>query len=304
MITRWLRDVTGLRPAMIRPPSSPDFPRLAFDGSIWAAGDPDLVIENASIVADAIQPQWLHHHVRGLHARFGRRADVRRRAVHRQGGAPRLRAAGGNVVTAANGKWVIERDDPPRLIFDDGGEWPGYSSPALSDDGTLLACLTQADHTLLAGPPSGMRIIDGAGCLNPRWGSATLCWEKGTGLIYGRTTINQPTVALVVPNSRTFKPVPVWTGSALFVLTHTDDRVLARRMGLAGGEDAARVGDCRTGLQRRLRVSARRTPAQSQRDPRRLRRQRPDPRRRRERARQSAADSGLTADVERGAAAA
>jgi hypothetical protein len=141
-------------------------------------------------------------------------------------GARSVRPAGGNVVAAASGKWVIERDDPPRLIFDDGGEWPNYASPALSDDGTMLACLTQADHTLLAGPTSAMKIIDGPACLNPRWGSSTLCWEKNTGEIYGRTTVDQSTVALVVPNSRTFKPVPVWTGRDLYVLTHTDDRVL------------------------------------------------------------------------------
>jgi hypothetical protein len=90
----------------------------------------------------------------------------------------------------------------------------------------MLACLTQNDHTLLAGPPSGLQIMDGPACLNPRWGSSTLCWEKGTGEIYGRTTINEPTVGLTVPNSQTYKPVPVWTGSALFVLVHTDDRVL------------------------------------------------------------------------------
>jgi hypothetical protein len=207
----------------------PNFPRLAFDGSLWAAGDPNLVIENASVTADAIQPMWLH----STCVVYTRDSDGALMCVDSPfvpTSSPRtVRAAGGNVVAAANGKWVIERDDPPvgpRLIFDDGGEWPGYTSPALSDDGSLLACLTQADHTLLAGPTSAMKVMDGAGCLNPRWGSATLCWEKGTGLIYGRTTIDQPIDWLVVPNSRTFKPVPVWTGSALFVLTHTDDRVL------------------------------------------------------------------------------
>ncbi len=44
----------------------PDFPRLAFDGSIWAAGDPDLVIENASIVADADPAAVAQQHVRGV----------------------------------------------------------------------------------------------------------------------------------------------------------------------------------------------------------------------------------------------
>jgi hypothetical protein len=209
----------------------PDFPRLAFDGSVWAAGDPDLVIQNASITPDAIQPVWLHA-TSVLYTRDSDGALMCVDSPFTAAAAPQiLRAAGGNTVAAANGKWVIERDDPPRLIFDDGGEWPGYSTPALSDDGTLLACLTQSDHTLLAGPPSGMKIIDGPACLNPRWGSATLCWEKGTGAIYGRSTIDQPTAALVVPNSRTFKPVPVWTGSALFVLTHTDDRVLLLEWG-------------------------------------------------------------------------
>jgi hypothetical protein len=204
----------------------PDFPRLSLDGSLWAAGDPDLVVQNTSVVTDAIQPQWLH----ATCVIYTRDSDGALMCVDSPFTATStpntLRAAGGNVVAAANGKWVIERDDPPRLIFDDGGEWPGYSSPALSDDGTQLACLTQTDHTLLAGPPSGLRIMDGPACMNPRWGSSTLCWEKGAGAIYGRTTIDQPTVGLSVPNSRTFKPVPIWTGSALFVLVHTDDRVI------------------------------------------------------------------------------
>jgi hypothetical protein len=208
-----------------------DFPRLAFDGSVWAAGDPDLVIGGSTITPDAIQPQWLHSSS-VLYTRHSDGALMSVDAPFASKSAARcLRAAGGNVVAAANGRWVIERDDPPRLIFDDGGEWPGYSSPALSDDGTLLACLTQSNHTLLAGPPSSMRVIDGAGCMNPRWGSATLCWEKGTGAIYGRSTIDQANVALVVPRSRAFKPVPIWTGRALYVLTHTDDRVLLAEWG-------------------------------------------------------------------------
>ena len=135
----------------------PDFPRLAFDGSVWAAGDPDLVIQNASITPDAIQPVWLHA-TSVLYTRDSDGALMCVDSPFTAAAAPQiLRAAGGNTVAAANGKWVIERDDPPRLIFDDGGEWPGYSTPALSDDGTLLACLTQSDHTLLAGPPSGMK---------------------------------------------------------------------------------------------------------------------------------------------------
>jgi hypothetical protein len=204
----------------------PDFPRLSFDGSLWAAGDPNLVVENVSVLTDAIQPQWLHPTC----VVYTRDSDGALMCVDSPfvagATAQTVRTDGGNVVAAASGKWVIERDDPPRLIFDDGSEWPGYASPALSDDGTMLACLTQTDHTLLAGLPTGLTIMDGPACLNPRWGSSTLCWEKNTGEIYGRTTIDQPTVALTVPGARTFKPVPVWTGSDLFVLLHTDDCVL------------------------------------------------------------------------------
>jgi hypothetical protein len=204
-----------------------NFPRLAFDGLLWAAGDPNLVIDGATILPDAIQPQWLEPTSCVVYTRLTDGALMCVRAPFTiPANAECLRQDGGNVVAAASGKWVIERDDPPRLIFDDGVEWPGYASPALSDDGMLLACLTQSDHTLLAGPPSAMGRIDGPACLNPRWGSATLCWERGTGDIFGRTTIDEPTVALVVPQSRTFKPVPVWTGRYLYVLTHTDDRVL------------------------------------------------------------------------------
>jgi hypothetical protein len=209
-----------------------DFPRLAFDGSHWAAGDPDLVINGVTIAHDAIQPQWLQPTSCVVYTRDSDGALMSVEAPFTANSASRcIRAAGGNVVAAANGRWVIFRADAraagaPRLIFDNGTEWPNFSYPALSDDGTLLACLTQADHTLYAGRPSAMQPIDGAACNNPRWGSGSLCWERGTGLIFGRSTLDQPTQPLEVPGSRLFKPVPVWTGKYLYVLAHTDDRVL------------------------------------------------------------------------------
>jgi hypothetical protein len=210
----------------------PDFPRLAFDGSLWAAGDPDLVVNGTTIARDGIQPQWLRPSSCVVYSRDSDGALMCVDAPFTSASVPRcLRAAGGNTVAAAGGTWVIFRADPPRLIFDNGVEWPGYSYPALSDDGTLLACLTQSDHTLFAGRPSAMAAIDGAACLNPRWGSSTLCWERGTGSIFGRSTLDESTVPLVVPGSRLFKPVPVWTGQYLYVLTHSDDRVLLAEWG-------------------------------------------------------------------------
>jgi hypothetical protein len=209
-----------------------DFPRLAFDGSLWAAGDPDLVIEGARVAPDGIQPQWLQPTSCVAYSRDSDGALMCVDAPFTPAAVPRcLRAAGGNAIAAANGRWVIYRTDPPRLIFDNGVEWPGFSYPALSDDGTLLACLTQADHTLFAGLPAAMQPVDGADCDNPRWGAGSLCWERGTGAIGGRTTLDQPTVALVVPGVRLFKPVPVWTGRYLYVLTHTDDSVLLAEWG-------------------------------------------------------------------------
>ena len=193
----------------------------------WAAGDPDLVIDGVLVARDAIQPQWLQPTSCVAYSRRSDGALMCVEAPFSAGSATRcLRAAGGNFIAVAQGRWVIFRADPPRLIFDNGVEWKGYSYPALSDDGTRLACLTQADHTLYAGPPDSLQVVDGAACLNPRWGAASLCWERGTGALYGRSTLNQPTVALRVPGSRLFKPVPVWTGRYLYVLTHTDDRVL------------------------------------------------------------------------------
>ena len=81
----------------------PDFPRLAFDGATWAAGDPNLVIENTTIVADAIQPQWLS----ATCVLYTRDSDGALMCVEApfiaQSMARSVRAAGGNVVTAANG---------------------------------------------------------------------------------------------------------------------------------------------------------------------------------------------------------
>ena len=272
--------------------SMSDFPRLSFDGLHWAAGDPDLVIDGAPIARDGIQPQWFQPTTCVAYSRDSDGALMCVDAPFSARSAPRcLRAAGGNAIAAAQGRWVIYRTDPPRLIFDNGVEWPGYSYPALSDDGTRLACLTQSDHTLFAGPPDKIQVVDGAACLNPRWGAGSLCWERGTGAIYGRSTLDQPTVALRVPGSRLFKPVPVWTGQDP-VCPHAHGRSRAPgRMELARAGSAPRDGHRRTGFQRRVRLSTRRTALECGDDSRCVRRQRRHSRREHLTARHAAADT-------------
>jgi hypothetical protein len=53
-------------------------------------------------------------------------------------------------------------------------------------------------------------------CEDSRWSSETLVWWLA-GRVWGRTTPDQPTVELTVPGRSCAHPVPLWTGSRLFV---------------------------------------------------------------------------------------
>lgn len=64
--------------------------------------------------------------------------------------------------------------------------------------------------------------IDLGPCEDSRWSSETLVWWLG-GRVWGRIVPTDATVELTVPGRSCAKPVPLWTGSRLFVGLVLDD---------------------------------------------------------------------------------
>lgn len=111
-----------------------------------------------------------------------------------------------------------------------GGAWAvsDLSETLLHQNGTTLPVVWAREPRLSASAKLAVRhpstgqvgIVGITGYLGPcedsRWSSETLVWWLG-GRVWGRTTPDQPTVELTVPGRSCAKPVPLWTGSRLFV---------------------------------------------------------------------------------------
>lgn len=72
----------------------------------------------------------------------------------------------------------------------------------------------------LSGPAAAG--VDLGLCEDSRWDSGTLVWWL-EGRVWGRTTIDQPTIELTVPGRSCSHPAPLWTGSFLYVGLVLDD---------------------------------------------------------------------------------
>jgi hypothetical protein len=114
------------------------------------------------------------------------------------------------------GWWAVSDLETTRVTF---GPHTGPVShsrdPRLSESGRLAS----------RQPATGMLQISTADlgpCEDARWSSETLLWWLG-GRVWGRTTPDQGTVDLTVPGRACSHPVPLWTGSRLFVGLVLDD---------------------------------------------------------------------------------
>jgi hypothetical protein len=125
----------------------------------------------------------------------------------------------------ANGVTAYAPLVPPRVYH-------GTFEPALSAGGTI------ALRDLASG---NIRLERLAGCIDPqaidpnigpatraRWSGGTIAWDTlPFGRILGRSTPDQPTIDLSVPGHSCVMPVPLWTGSRLYVGFVVDDGLLA-----------------------------------------------------------------------------
>jgi hypothetical protein len=137
-------------------------------------------------------------------------------------------AIGGNALAAANNALAISRTDPPRTLmqFATVDELPGFVQPALSDSARDYAYLRQADSALF----HHGRLVDARACFNPEFGGETIAYEYDSR-IAGYTTFGQPRTELTIPSLPQHKPIPVWTGRDLVVMSHTNTGVILQPWG-------------------------------------------------------------------------
>jgi hypothetical protein len=225
------------------------FPRLSIDAWHTASGDTTIDVDLVQISPDGTSPVWLN----STTILYGRNSDgaLMQWSIWNTAPTPVSgpTSVGGNVIGAGGGRWAISRTDPPRIIFDNGQVLNGFVNPAFSDDGSAYAYLAQSNNALyLNGQP-----IDNRACMNPRFGSETLCWETNA-TIWGITTPGQPMTGLTIPGLQQYKPVPIWTGTSLLVMSHTDTNVIMQKWGstqgwvvydsITDGPQDARAFDC------------------------------------------------------------
>ncbi len=206
------------------------FPRLSLDAWHWASGDTTIDVDLVQISADGAGPVWLNPTT----ILYGRHSDgalmqwtIWNSASTPVGGATSI---GGNVIGTGGGRWAVSRTDPPRTIFDNGQVLAGMVNPAFSDNGSAIALLAQSNSALYL----NYQLLDDRPCLNPHFGSQTLCWETNA-TIWGVTTPGQGMTGLTIPGMRQYKPVPIWTGTTLLVMSHTDTNVILQKWGTTEG---------------------------------------------------------------------
>lgn len=208
------------------------FPRISLDGRHVASGNLDITLDGVLLSPDGIGPVWAQRPDGSNLLYYVRQSDGA--LMYWEWGGPlspqAIRTSGGNSIAAGGSRWAIYRTDPVRIIYDNGFELADFRDPAYDDLGENIAYLDQAGGNLYVNGVMKMQ----APCMNPRWGSLTLCWECNTR-IYGCTTPGQPVVDLTVPGLRQYKPVPVWTGKYLLVLSHTDTGLILQRWGTNSG---------------------------------------------------------------------
>jgi hypothetical protein len=204
------------------------YPRLSPDGRHVASGHTTITVDGVEISPDGTGPIWANDAV----LLYGRHSDGALMGWGLGAIMPSLvTLQGGNGIAAAGERWVIYRTDPVRLLLSNGTTQLGLRDPALSDSGEHLAALDQDTSALVLNG----QVIDTRPCLNPRFGSETLCWESDRR-IYGVTTPGQPVADLTIPGLHQYKPVPIWANTAgLWVLSHTDDAVILQAWGTTRG---------------------------------------------------------------------
>jgi hypothetical protein len=121
---------------------------------------------------------------------------------------------------APDGRWMLENNDPQRIVWHDGGVWPGYSTPAISN--TRWAALAHDLATLYAGTGQGQNgIAIDRPCLEPRLSGDVLVWRKD-GQIFGQVEHEGPVIELTIEGEFHFWPVPVVVDGKPYVLTNTN----------------------------------------------------------------------------------
>lgn len=160
------------------------------------------------------------------------------------GGAPRpvpgSVGAGGSEIGAGGGRLAVGMaiaGGYNGTILDDGRHFEHFRGPSISPDGHWMALTRWEDEALflldLSVPNGQPFLLDARPCMNPRWGSGTLTWES-EAQIFGISTVGQGITPLSFAQHQ-YKPVPIWTGRELAVLSHGDGWVTVQFWGTSQG---------------------------------------------------------------------
>lgn len=126
---------------------------------------------------------------------------------------------------APDGRWMGYRPDPPRLIWWNDVPWPGWSVGAISN--TRWAAIQYENSALWAGLGNGAFgvLVDPRPCSDVRLLGDILVWRT-SGDIFAQREHGGLVENWSIEREDHFWPVPVWVGNKLYVLTHTQDRLL------------------------------------------------------------------------------
>lgn len=216
------------------------YSRVAPGGLHWIGGDGMLTLGGQDAgpgkdFAPGYGPKWID--ATTFLAAVG--ADLVRFAL--DGGRDVLNSTGHVYCDVApDGRWIIENTKPQRIIWHDGGEWPGFATPAISN--TRWAALIKNGGALIAGRGQGQdgEVVDGPNCLEPRLSGDVLVWRKELE-IFGQVGHQGDVQPLTIPGEEHFWPVPVVVGGKAYVLTNTNSgRLLFYPFGSTKGYEVTR----------------------------------------------------------------
>ena len=172
------------------------------------------------------EPEWFRHDTLYARSLDGSNTD------HSGGGfSLHLRGANDGDLTAAEETYALAPDRAGG-VFAYGPEplahYPGTFEPSVSQGGTLALRSLATGELRLERLPGCDDDDTAAPTLGPgtraRWSSQTVVWDTiPFGRVQGRVTPSGPTVDLTIPGRACTHPVPLWTGSVLYVGLVVDD---------------------------------------------------------------------------------
>jgi hypothetical protein len=207
-------------------------PRLSPSGRRIVAGEKSIVVDQSIDVGPGTSGQW---------------GDDEQVFYTRQADGAFMEWHNGSIATVINGgfnafsvggknRWAGYSAARGVVQFDNGTIVPGWSGPALSDDASVWAAVIHARGEIVTSHGRPQRFAD-RDCRDLRWCGRALVWNV---YVLGRWQIagcREPgaVVDLLNIEPEEFAPVPLLVNGELWLMTHSNDRLLLRPWGLRTG---------------------------------------------------------------------